>query len=278
MKTGCAHFFLFGAVALAAALQLGCAGKSNSSMSTTSAVGKDGKLSKVDRPMRCDAKGKREVQIDLNQDSIPDVRKVYAKGPEGEVLVCREADLNYDGVKDLIYMYDELGRTTRDEVDLDKDGRIDIISTYADGKVVKQELDSNSDGMIDSVRYLENDQPVRFEADTDGDRRIDHWEYYEDGRLVRIGTDKDGDGKAEEWSRDDAAVAAAGPKDKPSESTEDATEQGEDAAASEQGEDAAASEQGKDAAASEPKTESKDSPGKKDKKDKKAPAGKAKTE
>jgi hypothetical protein len=207
MKTGKTSIFLIGFLWLGATLQLGC-GKDATS-GTTTALGKDGKLASVDRPLRCDTKGRRAVEVDLNQDGKPDVRKVYGKGPEGEVLVCREADLNYDGINDVVYFYDDIGRVVRDEVDLDKDGKIDIISTYIDGKIVKQELDTNSDGVIDSVRYLENDLPIRFEADTDGDRRIDHWEYYEDGKLVRIGMDKSGDGKADEWYRDDAAAAAA---------------------------------------------------------------------
>lgn len=208
MTRGCASWVPLGVFALAFGSVLGCAGKAELS-NTTTAVGKDGKLVRIDQPMRCDAKGKdkREIAIDLNQDGKADVRKVYAQGPEGEVLVCREADLNYDGVKDLIVMYDNLGRTIRDEIDLDKDGKIDIVSTYADGKVVKQEIDTNSDGLVDRVRFLEGEVPIRLEADTDGDRRIDYWEYYEDGKLVRIGMDKDGDGKAEEWARDDIAAA-----------------------------------------------------------------------
>ncbi len=167
------------------------------------------KLGRVDERSRCElGEGRRETLVDLDQDGDPDVRKVYMKGPGGEVLVCREADLNFDGIKDLFVFFDSDGQVTRDEADLDYDGQVDIISTYASGKVIKQELDTNSDGVIDRVRYLENDLPVRLEGDTDGDRKIDYWEYYEQGRLVRIGHDTDGDGKADEWSRDDETERA----------------------------------------------------------------------
>lgn len=207
----------------------GCGGAKGSAK----AGGKDAtssQLRKVDDTSRCElGEGRRETLVDLDRDDDPDVRKVYMKGAEGEVLVCREADLNFDGTKDLFVFYDADGQITRDEVDLDYDERIDIISTYASGKVIKQELDTNSDGVIDRVRYLENGLPVRLEGDTDGDRKVDYWEYYEQGRLVRIGQDKDGDGKADEWSRDDEteqAVLSGESEETPSSTEEEGETEG----------------------------------------------------
>lgn len=161
-----------------------------------------GPLGRIDEGARCDRKLGRELLVDLNQDGRPDVRKVFKSVGEDEVQVCREADLNFDGTKDVFVYFEDTGRILRDEVDLDFDQRIDIVSYWSNGKVVKQEIDTNSDGLVDRVRYLQNDQPIRLEGDTDGDGRVDLWEYYVSGRLVRVGTDENGDGKADKWFRD----------------------------------------------------------------------------
>jgi hypothetical protein len=186
---------------LAVALAAGCGGAKAETRTEASAGGVE-VLGTMSEGTRCDITNRRESFVDLNHDNKADVRKVYAKTQDGEVLVCREADLNFDGVKDIFYYFDEAGQPTQDECDLDFDGKIDIISTYIKGKVVKQELDTNGDGKIDRVRSLSNDLPVRLEGDTDGDGKVDYWEYYENGKLVRIGQDQDGDGRADKWSRD----------------------------------------------------------------------------
>ncbi|MDD5308334.1 MAG: WD40 repeat domain-containing protein [Deltaproteobacteria bacterium] len=192
---------------LAVALAAGCGG-AKAEVKTESSAGGVQVLGDISKGSRCDAKNRRESFVDLNHDDKADVRKVYAKTPEGEVLVCREADLNFDGVKDIFYYFDETGQPTQDECDLDFDGKIDIVSTYIKGKVVKQELDTNGDGKIDRVRYLDKDLPVRLEGDTDGDGKVDYWEYYEGGKLVRIGQDLDGDGRADKWTRDGETESA----------------------------------------------------------------------
>jgi len=171
-------------------------------------------LGRIDQNPRCEKGKGSEVLLDLDQDGKPDVRKIYQAGAENEVLICREADMNFDGVRDLFVFFDlETGQKKRDEVDLDHDGKVDIITTYIGGKPIKQELDTNSDSLIDRVRFLDGDVPQRVEGDTDGDGRIDYWEYYDGGRLLRIGMDTDGDGKADTWNRDqeseDAAIEAA---------------------------------------------------------------------
>ncbi len=182
---------------------------------------KKGKLGKISSgSTRCKTAGHRESLVDLNQDEEADVLKVYKKTNEGEVLICREADLNFDGTKDIFMFFGDSGQIARDEVDLDYDKKVDIISTYAKGQVIKQEIDTNSDGLIDRVRFLEQGLPVRVEGDTDGDRKVDYWEYYEAGNLVRIGIDNDGDGRADSWSRDSETEAAALQEGKEEESEE----------------------------------------------------------
>ncbi|MCP4199321.1 MAG: hypothetical protein GY762_19425 [Proteobacteria bacterium] len=162
------------------------------------------RLGRIDSGSRCKVKDDQvEEQVDLNQDGEPDVRRVFIELQDGtRVLVCRESDLDFDGVRDVFVFYDEEGEIIRDEVNLDYKDQVDIISIYSKGKIVKQEIDTNSDSQIDRVRYLEDGVPIRVEGDTDGNGVVDYWEYYEEGKLIRIGVDQDGDGKADDWSRD----------------------------------------------------------------------------
>ncbi len=209
------------------ALIAGCGGAkvdvSTESDATAPTKGKLGKIKQANS--RCNTTGRRESLVDLNQDDEPDVLKVYKKTDKGEVLVCREADLNFDGARDIFMFFDDTGQLARDEVDLDYDHKVDIISTYAKGQVIKQEIDTNSDGLVDRVRFLEQGLPVRVEGDTDGDRKVDYWEYYEAGNLVRIGIDEDGDGRADTWSRDAETEAAALGGGEEEESEEDKEEE-----------------------------------------------------
>ena len=143
-------------VAVVVLFTVGCGGSKAGGGASGAKGSKGGSLGRIDANSRCDAEGKREVMVDLNQDKVADVRKVYAPSSDGEVIACREADLNFDGSKDIFVFFDESGMPKRDEVDLDFDGVIDIVTTYVAGKVVKQELDTNSDGQIDRVRFLKD--------------------------------------------------------------------------------------------------------------------------
>ncbi len=164
---------------------------------------------------RCDTSGEgREIsEYDTNGDEHPDVRKVFITIGEGRlarlVLVCREADLNGDGVKDVIRFYNDEGRPLREESDRDFNGQVDAVTLFERGRIVRQELDENGDGRIDAKIFYDNGRPQRAERDLAGRSTAtqwhpDRWEYYEEGRLTRMGTDLDGDGGVDRWDRDAA--------------------------------------------------------------------------
>ncbi|MBI5531641.1 MAG: hypothetical protein HY898_02925 [Deltaproteobacteria bacterium] len=67
--------------------------------------------------------------------------------------------------------------------------------------VDKRQVDVNGDGKPDIVRYYEAGQLVREEMDLDFDGRPDVRSFYEGGRLVRKEYDLDGDGKADRVER-----------------------------------------------------------------------------
>lgn len=162
---------------------------------------------------RCDRQGREVVDQDTDGDGAGDVRKVYVRvtrpgGQAVQVMVCREIDLNHDGVKDVVRYYTDEGRPLREEADRDFDGRIDAVNFFESGMVVRREVDANHDGRVDGWTYLERGLPTRGERDVNGDGRKDHWEYYEQGRVVRVGEDLDGDGRVDRWFRNAAAQAA----------------------------------------------------------------------
>ena len=161
---------------------------------------------------RCEGGDDREVsEYDTSGDEYPDVRKVFLVIGQGRlarlVLICREADLNGDGTKDVVRYYNEEGRPAREEADRDFDGRMDEITFFERGRIARLEQDSDANGVIDSKVFYENGRPLRGEQDhagrsTESNWRPDYWEYYEEGRVVRAGTDLDGDGKVDRWDRD----------------------------------------------------------------------------
>jgi hypothetical protein len=171
--------------------------------------------SKEDRS-RCNTTGKRVVTLDLNQDKQPDVWKIYGVKNEGgakvDILTCKEQDLNYDGRKDVWIYYDDQGNRELEEMDLDFDGKVDLVTVRRGGKVVRQELDTNYDGKADIWKYYEEEVLVRVERDSNYDGKVDYWEYYEGGQLDRVGYDKDGDGKPEEFDRAPATATASAKK------------------------------------------------------------------
>lgn len=161
----------------------------------------------------CKMKGpKYEVsEFDTSGDEIPDVRKVFLRLGEPPamrlVLVCREVDLNADGRKDVVRNYTEEGRPLREEADRDFDGRMDAITYFEGGEIIRQELDADNDGRVDTKIFYEDGRPIRAERDVvnnagSAEWQPDRWEYYEGGRLLRIGMDVDGDGTVDRWDRD----------------------------------------------------------------------------
>ena len=159
----------------------------------------------VDRS-KCDDKGKQVITADTNQDKKPDVWKFFAtttlNGQQVQALSCKQVDLNHDGKIDIVYFYDDRGaQTTLEEFDLDFDGKFDLTVYYVQGKKVREELDTNYDQRPDLWKYFEDEKLVRIERDTNNDGKVDEWQYFEGGKLDRIGYDTTGSGRVDRWDR-----------------------------------------------------------------------------
>jgi hypothetical protein len=204
---------------------------------------------------RCDTHGEgREVsEYDTSGDDYPDVRRVFRRVGDPPltrlILSCREADLNADGIKDVVRYYSDEGRPLREESDRDFDGQMDIITFFQDGHIVRQELDTNADGRVDTKLFFERGHMVRTERDlgarsTASQWRPDRWEYFENDRMVRMGTDLDGDGTVDRWDRD----AAWSEQQRAAEQADGAADSG-DAAGDASGDDASGDDAGAESGA-----------------------------
>lgn len=189
---------------------------------------------------RCQTAGtdRESSEYDTSGDDYPDVRRVFRRVGEAPiyrlVLTCREADLNGDGIKDVVRYYNDEGRPLREEADRNFDGQMDIITFFQDGRVVRQEIDGNGDGRVDTKIFFERGAMVRTERDlaarsTASVWRPDRWEYFENGRMVRMGTDIDGDGNVDRWDRDARWSEQQRQSEEQQNAADQAAEDGEDA-------------------------------------------------
>jgi hypothetical protein len=163
----------------------------------------------VDDHSLCDWKGRtdREASETAGPGSIqPNVRRVYQVIGTGEdrhkVLICREIDTNFDGIKDVVRRYNEKGESVSEEADSNYDGRIDTWITFVKGRLAEVKLDTNFDGNPDEWKYYSGGKLTRVVRDTNFDGKPDVWEIYRDGHLERMGVDVDGDEHVDRWDHD----------------------------------------------------------------------------
>lgn len=164
---------------------------------------------------RCDSTvtGREFSEYDTSGDGVPDVRKVFVRLGDANnsrlVLICREADVNHDKVKDVVRVYDDEGRPLYEHADRNFDRKFDQTTVYQAGEIIEQSFDSDFDGRIDTKIFFNRGAPMRAERDLSGRStpeqwKPDRWEYFEGGKIVRMGTDIDGDTRVDHWDRDAA--------------------------------------------------------------------------
>jgi hypothetical protein len=163
----------------------------------------------VDDHSMCSFRGApdREASEVAGPGSIqPNVRRVYQIVGTGEdrhkVLICREIDTNFDGVKDVVRRYNDKGESIAEEADSNYDGRIDTWITFVKGRLAEVKLDTNYDGKPDEWKYYTNGKLSRVVRDANHDGKPDTWEIYRDGHLERMGVDVDGDEHVDRWDHD----------------------------------------------------------------------------
>ena len=163
----------------------------------------------IDDRSMCEYKGKpdREASETAGPGSIqPNVRRVYTLIGSAEdrqkVLICREIDTNFDGVKDVVRHYNDKGESLREEADANFDGRLDTWITFSKGHLAEVRLDNNRDGNPDEWKFYSGGKLARVKRDNNYDGKADIWEIYRDGQLERMGVDVDGDERVDRWDHD----------------------------------------------------------------------------
>jgi len=104
-------------------------------------------------------------------------------------------DEDGDGKVDRVLHYDARRVLTQLEEDVDRDGTLDTVSLFTDGKVTRKRSDSNGDGQPDSWSFYRAGDLVRMETDQNGDGFRDRVATYASGELAREEEDRNGDGQ-----------------------------------------------------------------------------------
>lgn len=159
----------------------------------------------------CVFKGQKDMEVSETagpgaiQPNVRRVWKTFGVGSDQRrVLVCREADTNLDGYKDVVRMYNEEGQSKEERADTNYDGKIDTWNVFASGRLAEVRLDKNFDGEPDEWKIYNKGKLSRVKRDTNFDKKPDTWEMYRKGRLERMGVDLDGDERVDRWDHDTA--------------------------------------------------------------------------
>jgi hypothetical protein len=130
--------------------------------------------------------------FDLFHTGRPDVWEYYetltdpATGQTHLRLVRKELDLNDDGRVDVIRYYDENDRVVKEELDLDFDGKIEEVIYFDDRGTPSRKEMLGPDGKPRLWKYYENGKLAREERISKTTGKVESWEYWVDGKLDRI--------------------------------------------------------------------------------------------
>jgi hypothetical protein len=112
--------------------------------------------------VKFNATGFTKRDVDLNRDGKPDAYQFVVVENDGNTRVVRkEIDVNFDGRIDLIRSLDDRGELVEERIDGDFDGRIDVVILFQKGIIAEKRYDTNFDGATDMWRYFEKGAVVR---------------------------------------------------------------------------------------------------------------------
>jgi hypothetical protein len=144
-------------------------------------------------------------------DAVGDKAQTANSGPEkrdttivhepcdGSSSDAVKVDVNGDGKPDIIHVM-KGGKEVCRIVDLNMDGAVDAFIYYDDqGRERRRESDFDRDGRADEITIFEGGQLKLKMRETNFDNKIDTWDHFEGGRLVKRERDTDGDGIVDQW-------------------------------------------------------------------------------
>lgn len=120
--------------------------------------------------------GVESEEADLNGDGHPDLRRLYlirCPAMQGQQvtreILCREADVNFDGRKD-VFRYFRGGGVASEELDWNFDGVIDAVVYFAERRAAEHELAGIGEAEQQAGRAEGGARrPALVELDQDGD-------------------------------------------------------------------------------------------------------------
>lgn len=144
---------------------------------------------------------------DVNGDGKPDIWNYYKEVPDPSdpqsvkrILTKKEADLNFDGRKDITREFDEEGMLVREEADLDFDLRVDQVNFYDKGVLREKHIYHSGGDKVLMWKYFEDGKMVRMARDNSGDGKPDYCElWYAGEKLSKFGKDTNNDGECDYW-------------------------------------------------------------------------------
>jgi hypothetical protein len=99
-------------------------------------------------------------------------------------LVGTAFDFNGDGIVE-VRTFASGSQVKRQEVDLDRDGRVDVVTEFdGSGAIQTEFMDGDFDGKFDWVDHYAGGQRTSSDADVDYDGRVDVIYHYSGGQLV----------------------------------------------------------------------------------------------
>jgi hypothetical protein len=156
-----------------------------------------------------------EVSETAGNGSIrPNIRRVFKTVGERDdrrsVLLCREIDTNFDGIKDVVRTFNEKGEPLHEEADTNYDGKVDDWVNFAGGRIEEEDVDTTfAAGRPNVWKFYVDGQLSRIRRNTHcTNGKPDTWEIYYNDRLERVGNDSTCDGHVDRWDRDTQLMAA----------------------------------------------------------------------
>jgi hypothetical protein len=133
-------------------------------------------------------------KLDSQGKNNPDIFIVFDKKEDGsKTMLMQLFDLNRDSKVDLVKHF-EKGKLVKTEADLDYDGVVDVVSEYEPqtGELKKK---TQADGSTFIWKYYFKNELRKKEIDRNSDGKPDMWVYYRGGKILRTEIDKDFNGK-----------------------------------------------------------------------------------
>lgn len=129
-------------------------------------------------------------KVDSANKGKPDLIVIFKKSDgASKEPVMHLFDLNRDGKIDLAKHFIS-AKLSRVEADLDYDGIVDVVS-YLDPKTAETTQKVMADGSSNIWKYYFKNELRKKELDRNGDGKPDIWVYYRNGRVMSTEVDKD---------------------------------------------------------------------------------------